>query len=135
MKQILCILALFLMCGVGFSQTPTPEVRAAFAEQQLKVERARLDNAKTTITSLQREIAIKTAVFVRDRQDSERQAAADRAKIATLSVSLATANEELAIEKQRVVDLELQINKLTKERDKARSWKISFLRVFGIKRK
>ena len=135
MKVVRLVVLGLLLGTTVFAQSPTdPEVRAKFAEQQLKVERARVDAAKRTINSLEREIAIKTAVFLKNKEESERQAALDRAKIAALNVSLTTTKEELQAEQIRVAELQCQVAELTKQRDKARSWKISFLRVFGIKR-
>src|SRR5690242_17602263 len=96
--KLLLVMGL-LLSPVIFAQTlQDSEIRAKFAESQLKVEQARLDVAKRTINELQQEIALKTVLFFKLKQESEKQAVADRAKISALNASLAIANENLLVE-------------------------------------
>lgn len=132
MKHV--ILILMLLSIPVLAQTPA-DTRVSLAESRASAEKARAEVCEARREALEREIANQPELIATKKSVVVLQASNDRARqrIAELETQ-AAANEAIIAERNATID------RITKQRDlaaaeakHARSWKASFVRIFGMK--
>lgn len=127
-SALLVLLLLAVIAPSARAQQPCAqcEMKVAELSAQLAAEKALSESLRAIRDKLQQDLA--TVKSVKPDNGAERRVEVERNKTAGLEETLGAAREEIA-------KLRAEVASLTKQRDKSRSWRASFLRVIGKKAK